>query len=85
MPAGTGISVEAGDGIEITGASDFTLGNQLFPGPGATEFQFSIRDTDDQSNDPADLTLKIVVTAPSGEETIYDEISGVRRKTQARN
>lgn len=85
MPAGTVISIEAGDGIEVTGASDFTLGNRLFPGPGATEFKFSIRDTDDQSNDPADLTLKIVVTAPSGEETTYDEISGVRRKAQAGN
>lgn len=85
MPAGTGISVEAGEGIEITGATDFTLGNRLFPGPGATEFKFSIRDTDDESNDPADLTLKIVVIAPSGEETTYDEISGIRRKAPAGN
>lgn len=80
MPAGTEISIEAGDGIEVTGASGLTLGNQLFPGPGSTEFQFSIRDTDDASSDPADLTIKITVTSPSGEETVYDQITGTRRK-----
>ncbi len=81
MPAGTQISVEGGEGIEVTGATDFTLGNRLFPGPGSTEFNFSIRDTDEESNDPADLTIKITVTSPSGEETVYDQISGTRRKT----
>lgn len=81
MPAGTQFSVEGGEGIEVTGATDFTLGNRLFPGPGSTEFNFSIRDTDEDSNDPADLTIKITVTSPSGEETVYDQISGTRRKT----
>jgi hypothetical protein len=80
MPAGTSIKITAGDGIEVTGAATVTLGNQLFPGPGSTEFSFSIRDTDKDSNDPADLTLKIEVTAPSGDTTIYDAISGTRRK-----
>ncbi|MDZ7806927.1 MAG: hypothetical protein U5K71_07410 [Gracilimonas sp.] len=81
MPAGTQISVEGGEGIEVTGATDFTLGNRLNTGPGSTEFNFSIRDTDEESNDPADLTIKITVTSPSGEETVYDQISGTRRKT----
>ncbi|MFH5886238.1 carboxypeptidase regulatory-like domain-containing protein [Halalkalibaculum sp. DA3122] len=82
MAAGTEISVEAGEGIEVTGDSDFTLGNHLFPGPGATEFNFSIRDTDEESNDPASLTIKISVTTPSGNTTTYTEISGTRRKSQ---
>lgn len=81
MAAGTQIKVEAGQGIEVTGDADFTLGNHLFPGPGATEFNFSIRDTDDQSNDPADLTINISVTTPSGNTTTYTEISGTRRKS----
>ena len=81
MPAGTQISVEGGEGIEVTGATDFTLGNRLYPGAGSTDFNFSIRDTDEDSNDPADLTIKITVTSPSGEETVYDQISGTRRKT----
>lgn len=81
MPAGTDISVEGGEDIEVTGATDFTLGNNLFPGPGSTEFSFSIRDTDEESNDPADLTIKITVTSPSGEESVFSGISGTRRKT----
>ncbi|MGD8748818.1 MAG: hypothetical protein PVI44_10150 [Balneolaceae bacterium] len=81
MAAGTQIAIEAGQGIEVTGDTDFTLGNHLFPGPGATDFNFSIRDTDDQSNDPADLTLKISVTTPSGNTTTYSQLSGTRRKT----
>lgn len=81
MAAGTTIEVEGGDGIEVTGANNVTLGNNLFPGPGATEFNFSIRDTDEDSNDPASLTLKITVTSPSGNVTTFDQISGTRRKT----
>ena len=80
MAAGTEISVSGGEGIEVTGDTDFTLGNHLFPGPGATEFSFSIRDTDEETNDPADLTLKITVTSPSGNVTTYSGISGTRRK-----
>ncbi|MFP8488343.1 hypothetical protein ACKGJO_04515 [Gracilimonas sp. Q87] len=81
MPAGTQINVEAGEGIEVTGATDFTLGNRLFPGAGSTEFNFSIGDTDENTNDAADLTIKITLTSPSGEETVFDQISGTRRKT----
>lgn len=80
MAAGTQIAISGGEGMEITGDTDFTLGNHLFPGPGATEFSFSIRDTDEESNDPADLTLQITVTTPSGNTTTYSEISGIRRK-----
>lgn len=81
MAAGTKINIEGGEGIEVTGATNIELGNALFPGQGATEFNFSIRDTDEESNDAAALTIKITVTAPSGIETIYDQISGTRRKT----
>ncbi|MEQ8525613.1 carboxypeptidase regulatory-like domain-containing protein [Gracilimonas sp.] len=81
MAAGTEISIDGGDDIEVTGDTDFTLGNYLYPGPGATEFQFSIRDTDEESADPADLTIKISVTTPSGQQTTYSGISGTRRKS----
>ena len=80
MAAGTQITVEAGEGIEVTGDADFTLGNHLFPGPGATEFNFSIRDTDEEADDPASLTINISVTTPSGNTTTYTGISGTRRK-----
>jgi hypothetical protein len=80
MPAGTQVNIKAGDGIEVTGSSSFVLGDYIFPGPNSTEFSFSIRDTDSDHNDPADLTLLISVTAPNGNTTIYDAISGTRRK-----
>ncbi len=81
MPAGTEVSIKAGDGIEVTGSGNFKMGDNLFPGPQATEFSFSIRDTDNENNDPADLTILISVTAPNGNVTTYDGISGTRRKT----
>ncbi len=81
MAAGTTISVDAGDGIEVTGDVNFTLGNFLFPGPSATEFTFSIRDIDDDSNEPADLSINISVVSPSGNETTLSPINGTRRKT----
>ena len=80
MPSGTRIRIITGEGMEATGSSDFTLGSFILPGAGSTEFNFSIRDTDDQNNDPADLTVVIEVTAPNGNVTTYDGISGTRRK-----
>lgn len=80
MAAGTNIVIDGGEGIEVTGDADFTLGNHIVPGPGATEFRFSIRDTDDETNDPADLTISIEVTSPEGNTTTYSGIQGVRRK-----
>lgn len=81
MAAGTSISVDAGEGIELTGDVNLTLGNYIFPGPGATEFTFSIRDIDEDSNEPADLSINITVVSPSGNETTLTPISGTRRKT----
>ncbi|MFA5668319.1 MAG: carboxypeptidase regulatory-like domain-containing protein [Balneolaceae bacterium] len=80
MPAGTKFVIKTGEGIEVTGSGDFTLGDYLLPGPGATEFNFSIRDIDDENDDPADLTILIEVTAPNGNTTTYDGIGGTRRK-----
>lgn len=80
MAAGTTIVVEGGEGIEVTGDNDFTLGNHVLPGPGSTEFNFSIRDTDNESNDPADLTISIEVTSPLGNTSTYSGIQGTRRK-----
>lgn len=80
MAEGTTIVVDAGEGIELTGDANVTLGSSLFPGPGATEFTFSIRDIDEESNEPADLSISITVTSPSGEITSLTPISGVRRK-----
>lgn len=81
MAAGTTIVIEAGGGIEVTGDGNINLGNHIFPGPGATEFTFSIRDIDDESSEPADLSISITVTSPSGNVTSLTGITGTRRKT----
>ncbi len=79
MAAGTRIEIDGGAGIEVTGDANFTLGDHINPGPGATEFQFSIRDTDEESSAAADITLQIRVTTPSGNVTTFSGIYGVRR------
>lgn len=78
MAAGTTIVIDAGD-LEVSGDGNITLGNHIFAGPGATEFTFSIRDTDPESNDPAPLSIKITVTSPSGNVTSLTPITGTRR------
>ncbi|WP_421774675.1 invasin domain 3-containing protein [Gracilimonas sp.] len=79
MPAGTEIQIDGGDGIEITGDANFTLGDHINPGSGTTNFQFSIRDTDEDSSAPADITIQIRVITPSGNVTTFSGIYGVRR------
>jgi hypothetical protein len=79
MATGTQISIDAGEGISLSGNTNFTLGNNIFPGPGSTDFNFSIKDTDDESNAEADLTLEITVTTPNGNITNFSGISGTRR------
>lgn len=79
MATGTQININGGQGIDVSGDANFTLGNNLFPGPGSTDFTFSISDTDEQSNSPADLTIQITVTSPSGNITTFSGISGTRR------
>lgn len=78
MAAGTTIVVDAGN-LEVSGDGNITLGNHIFSGPGATEFTFSIRDTDTGSNDPAPLSIKITVTSPNGNVTSLTPITGTRR------
>lgn len=82
MAAGTSINVDAGEGMEVTGDNQVTVGNHIFPGIGSTEFTFSIRDIDTESNDEADLSINITVTTPSGEETTLTPINGTRRKVR---
>lgn len=78
MAAGTTIVVDAGN-LEVSGDGNITLGNHIFSGPGATEFTFSIRDTDTESNDPSPLSIKITVTSPNGNVTSLTPITGTRR------
>tara|TARA_R110000868_G_scaffold304437_29_gene565534 strand:+ start:9257 stop:10729 length:1473 start_codon:yes stop_codon:yes gene_type:complete len=83
MAAGTTISINAGEGMEVTGDNEVTLGNHIFPGSGSTDFTFSIRDTDEESNAAADLSIKITVVSPGGEETTASPINGTRRKIRS--
>ncbi len=73
MAAGTTIKIEAGGGIELTGDASFILGDFRTAGPNKTEFTVTIHDADPESRNanPADTTIKIIVTTPSGSITTH--------------
>lgn len=81
MAAGTNISVETGNGLDASGDVDFNVPDSFTPGPGVTEFSFSISDADTDINEPADANVTIVVTTPSGERSSLS-IRGSRAKTK---
>jgi len=69
MAAGSEISVTSSAGIEVVGGN-FTLGDFLAPGPGATEFSVTLTDTDDETNNEESAEITITITTPNGNETI---------------
>ena len=79
LAAGTTIKVEVGEGLAASGDVDFTLGDNLFPGVGSTQFSFSVSDIDDENDDPGETTIKISVTTPKN-QTSSITLSGTRAK-----
>ncbi|SMO37220.1 carboxypeptidase regulatory-like domain-containing protein [Gracilimonas mengyeensis] len=80
MAAGTEISVDIPEGLEASGDVGFTLSDHLTPGPGSTEFGFTVSDTDDEDSEVVGTTITIrVVSASSGSETTRT-IQGTRAK-----
>ena len=79
LAAGTKFKVEVGEGLAASGDVDFTLGDNLFPGVGSTQFSFSVSDIDDENDDPGETTIKISVTTPKN-QTSSITLSGTRAK-----
>lgn len=80
MAAGTNISVEVGSGLNVSGDANIEMPDTFTPGPGTTEFGFSITDAEPLINEPANDVVTIVVTTPSGHRSSLS-ISGSRAKT----
>lgn len=80
MAAGTQILVEASPGLTLTGDVDFEVPDSFNPGPGTTEFGFSISDSNPDRDEPANDKITISVTTPSGHRSSAT-ISGSRAKT----
>ena len=68
LAPGTTISVQAGGtNVQANGDVEVTLGDYLCPGPGRTDFSFSITPADDESDEAPVLDLvTITVTGPNG-------------------
>lgn len=69
MAADTRISVTVGQGLTASGEIvDLEMGNHFEPGPGTTEFSFTVSDSDPNNDDTgAESTVTITVQSPSGE------------------
>lgn len=80
MAAGTRITVEASNGLTLSGDVDIELPDTFTPGSGTTEFGFAISDADPDRAEPANDQITISVITPSGYRSSYT-ISGSRAKT----
>lgn len=65
LPVGTTVAIEVADGLEVTGG-DIEIPNALIGGPGVTEFEFSVADTDEETSNVQDTNITIKVTTPGG-------------------
>lgn len=81
MAAGTNIGVSVATGIGATGDVGFTLGDFTQPGPGRTEFGFTVSDTDDESSDEVGTSITISVQSAATKSTTSLTIQGTRAKT----
>lgn len=66
LPFNTTVTIEAPDGMAIDGDTSIRIPNTLFGGPGVTEFSFTARDSDDDSNERQRVSIRIIVETPSG-------------------
>ncbi|PAU93870.1 hypothetical protein CK503_09360 [Aliifodinibius salipaludis] len=78
LPAGTTITVETAEGLESSPA-EFEVPNVLHSGPGATSFELSVADTDDESSNVQDTKITIKIETPEG-DIASRSFSGTRAK-----
>ncbi|MEX0609807.1 MAG: Ig-like domain-containing protein, partial [Balneolaceae bacterium] len=71
MARGTTVEIISEGGVELSGTTSRTLGNELFPGNGSTSFKFFARGTEELAGS---VPITIEVTSPSGTQTTYEEI-----------
>lgn len=79
LPAETTITVEPAEGMDVEGDVEVTVPNALLGGPGVTEFTFTARDNDDESDASQDVSIVITVETPAG-YTARKTIQGMKAK-----
>ena len=81
LAPGTTISVTAGGtNIRASGDVDVLLGDYLCPGPGRTQFTFTVSEDDDESNETPILdNVSITVTSPNGNARLTRPPAGTTR------
>ncbi|WP_138429786.1 carboxypeptidase-like regulatory domain-containing protein [Fodinibius saliphilus] len=80
LPAGTTVSIEVAEGLEITGGG-IEIPNALLPGPGVTDFEFTVADVDDEKSNTQGTQITITVETPKGVK-VSRSFSGDRSKTR---
>ena len=79
LPYNTSITVEPPDGMTVDGDVNVSVPNTLFPGEGVTDFVFTARDTDNESDQSQEVSIVITVETPGGYRATRT-ISGMKAK-----
>ncbi len=67
LPAGTSVTVELESEIlTLSGDTEFQIPNALYAGGGVTEFNFAVRDNDDDNIDAQEYDITVRVSTPEG-------------------
>jgi hypothetical protein len=79
LPYNTSITVEPPNGMTVDGDVNITVPNTLHPGAGITDFVFTARDSDNQSDQSQEVSIVITVETPGGYRATKT-ISGMKAK-----
>lgn len=79
LPAGTTVSIEVAEGLEVTGG-DIEIPNALLPGPGVSVFTFTVADIDDENSNVQDTNITVKVETPAGATASRSDFIGTRAK-----
>lgn len=79
LPFNTSITVTPSDGMTVDGDVDITIPNTLGSGEGITEFSFTAQDSDEETSERQEVSIRIEVETPGG-FTASKTISGFKAK-----
>lgn len=66
LPFNTQVTISPSEGMTISGESNFRIPNALFGGPGVTQFNFSVQDSDEEDLGDQPVSIFIEVETPGG-------------------
>ena len=80
LPFNTSITVTPSDGMTVDGDVDISIPNTLGTGEGITLFSFTAQDSDEETSERQDVSIRIEVETPGG-FTASKTISGFKAKS----